>query len=309
MKRLTRTDPAPGEAARLGEQLRDARLVLGLGIEDMAASLRIRRVYLVALEEGRLRDLPAPAYVLGFVRAYARALGLDDDEMVARFREASAGLAHRQTALVFPEPVPERGVPAGAVMLVGVLLAIGAYSAWYQWSGSGVRTVDAVPPLPPRLERVVREAAPELPAGDLAPVPGFGTTLPSPPNAASAAAATAPPASLQRPAAPPAATPPAEGRMVLRARADAWVQVKDRQGATVLNRVLKAGETWPVPGRDGLLLATGNAGGLDILVDGQPAAGLDARQAVRRDIPLDPERLKAGAASLATAAPPVRAPQ
>ncbi|MBK1660723.1 hypothetical protein CKO45_21100, partial [Paracraurococcus ruber] len=115
----------------------------------MAQALRIRRVYLSALEDGRIRDLPAPAYAVGFVRTYARALGLDADEMVRRFREASGPTVARKTDLVFPEPVPDRGVPAGAVILGGVVLAIGAYVGWYQWSGSGNRVVDAVPPPPP----------------------------------------------------------------------------------------------------------------------------------------------------------------
>ena len=52
MKRMPRPEPSAGETARLGEQLRDARLALGLSLEDMSADLRIRRVYLAALEEG-----------------------------------------------------------------------------------------------------------------------------------------------------------------------------------------------------------------------------------------------------------------
>ena len=61
-----------------------------------------------------------------------------------------------------------------------------------------------------------------------------------------------------------------------------------------MNRVLRPGESYAVPARDGLLLSTGNAGGLDILVDGQLTPGLGGTKAVRRDIPLEPERLKAG---------------
>ena len=68
MKRLSQFDAASAESARLGAELRDARLALGLSLEDLAQSLRIRRVYLAALEEGRVRDLPAPAYAVGFVR-------------------------------------------------------------------------------------------------------------------------------------------------------------------------------------------------------------------------------------------------
>jgi len=310
MKRLTRPEAAPvGEAARLGEELRDARLALGLSVEDLAASLRIRRGYLVALEEGRLRDLPAPAYALGFVRSYARALGLDEGEMVRRFREVSGPAVRRKTDLVFPEPVPERGVPAGAVMLLGAVLAVGAYIGWYQWSGSGDRTVDAVPPLPPRLEQMARDesapepAAPEASAG-IVPPP---TVQPAP---SSAVAATVPRVVVPTPAEPapvpapdiapppPVATAPpqpAEGRVVLRAKADSWVQVREGRGGPVLvNRVLRPGESWAAPAKEGLLLSTGNAGGLEILVDGQVVPGLGPGRAVRRDVPMEPERLKAG---------------
>ncbi|WP_165982572.1 helix-turn-helix domain-containing protein [Dankookia rubra] len=306
MKRLSQFDSAPAEPARLGAELRDARVALGLSIEDLAQSLRIRRVYLAALEEGRVRDLPAPAYAVGFVRTYARSLGLDEADVVRRFREASGPTVARKTDLVFPEPVPDRGVPAGAVMLVGAVLALGAYIGWYQWSGSGSRTVDAVPPPPPAIEQALREGSPpetvpELPAAapspsnaNAAPVP----VLPGKPPAG--AAVPAPP-----PAAPAAPTAP-EGRILLRARAEVWIQVRERQGGPVLvNRVLRPGESWQVPARDGLLLSTGNAGGLEVLVDGLPTPGLGAGQMVRRDLQVDAEKLKAGQ-PLSPLAPPLR---
>ncbi|WP_245624435.1 helix-turn-helix domain-containing protein [Belnapia moabensis] len=287
MKRPFRPEPSAGEAARLGEELRDARFALGFSIEDIAASLRIRRPYLVALEEGRVRDLPAPAYAVGFVRTYARALGLDEDEVVRRFREASGPAVQRKTDLVFPEPVPERGLPAGAVILVGAVLAVGAYIGWYQWSGSGNRTVDAVPPVPARIERAARPEPPPAPAPDLAAPP---PSLAAPPAASPLNAQAAPPP----PAPPPAAATP-EGRIVLRAKADAWIQLRDRAtGTVILNRVLRPGETYTVPPRDGLLFTTGNAGGLDILVDGQPVPALGGAQSVRRDLLLEPDRLKSG---------------
>jgi cytoskeleton protein RodZ len=312
MKRFSRPAPPAGDAARLGEELRDARMALGLGIEDLAASLRIRRVYLSALEEGRVQDMPAPAYAIGFVRSYARTLGLDDDDMVRRFRDSIGPVVPRKTDLVFPEPVPERGVPAGAVMLVGAVLAVGAYIGWYQWSGSGSRTVDAVPPPPPAIEQALREGSPpetvpEPPAiaanpnnANAAPVPVPVPVLPARPPA-SAAVPAAPPAAV--PAPPPAA---AEGRILLRARAEVWIQVRERQGGPVLvNRVLRPGEAWQVPAKDGLLLSTGNAGGLEVLVDGQATPGLGAGQSVRRDLQVDAERLKAGQ-PLASLAPPPR---
>ncbi|WP_198378425.1 helix-turn-helix domain-containing protein, partial [Neoroseomonas rubea] len=152
MKRQPRPEITAAEAARVGEDLREARMTLGASVEDMAERLRINRRYIHALEEGRIRDLPGPAYAVGFVRSYATALGLDPDESVRRFRDVTGGAAAKNGDLVFPEPVPSRGVPAGALVAAGVVLAIGAYVAWYNWSGSGDRVVDAVPPVPPRLE-------------------------------------------------------------------------------------------------------------------------------------------------------------
>jgi cytoskeleton protein RodZ len=327
MKRLSRPDASAGETARLGEQLRDARIALGLSIEDMAASLRIRRVYLAALEEGRVRELPAPAYVLGFVRTYARALGLDDDDMVRRFREANVAAPVRRNDLVFPEPVPERGIPAGAVVMAGVVLVIGAYTAWFQWSGSGTRTVDTVPPMPARLEQAAREAVPLAGTGTLpalppaasallsgATPPQFGvpprpaTPPPGPPAAIAATAPTAPalaPAQSGSAALASASVPRGEeSRIQLRAKADSWITLRDRtNNQTVVSRLLKAGETLPIPPREGLLLTIGYAAGTEFIVDGLPTPAFPANVSVRRDIVMDPDRLKAGNYNPPAAAP------
>jgi cytoskeleton protein RodZ len=218
------------EAVRVGEELRDARLALGVSLEEMAEQLRINRRYLAALEEGRVRDLPGVAYATGFVRSYAQMLGLDAPEMVRRFREG-AGVATVPKDLVFPEPVPDRGVPAGAIVMVGAVLAVAGYAGWYYWTGSSTRTVEEVPALPPRLEQSAREAGlPPLPgmnppdsAGQSLPpgTPPANTaaprTTPSAPASGAApsapnapGAATAPGAALPRPggAVPPVATAP-----------------------------------------------------------------------------------------------------
>lgn len=330
LKRIPqRAEDYAAEAARIGDELREARLALGLTVEDMAARLRIRRPYLEALEEGRVGDLPGVAYAVGFIRTYAAALGLDADEVSRRFRDV-AGPVAAKPKLVFPEPVPERGMPATTMVVAGTVIAIGAYVAWFNWSGGGDRTVDVVPPVPPRLETAAeagraqmpgREAAPRAEWGALpmAALPPPGGLSPSPAAGAntSAQAATVPaartPSVAPAPAPvaaaepePPAPTPPAvvqipgvpEGtRIVLRARANStegsWVQVRDpRSGRVLVNRVLRPNETWPAPVRDDLLLDTGKADALEILVDGQPQPALEGLVGVRRNIALDPERLR-----------------
>jgi cytoskeleton protein RodZ len=112
-----------------------------------------------------------------------------------------------------------------------------------------------------------------------------GATLPAP---------SAPATSAAPPAAAPVAAPTPSARIVLRANDESWVQVRDaRSGEIVLNRVLRAGETWSAPARDGLLLTTGRAQALEVVVDGQPSLATAGRSGVIRDIALDPDRLRA----------------
>jgi cytoskeleton protein RodZ len=316
MKRFRPQEAQTVDAARLGEELRDARLALGLSIEDVAAELRIRRVYLIALEEGRLKDLPSPAYAVGFVRNYAGALGLDPSEMVRRLRDAVATGA-RKTDLVFPEPVPERGFPAGVLVLAGAVIAIGAYVAWYNWAGTGNRTVDAVPPVPARLEPAARTGealrpttpAPVAPTAATTPPAPNAVSTPTPPAAVIVPALPVPtpvPVQVPTPAPPPAAAaPPADQpRITLRAKAEIWTQVRDtRANQTLISRNMRAGETFVVPNREGLLLSVGNAAMLDVLVDGQPSPNFGNTPGVRRDVPLVPDQLRPRPAA-ATPAPP-----
>jgi cytoskeleton protein RodZ len=320
MSSIREDDSHAATATRVGGDLRAARERLGWSLPDIAAHLRIRLPFLEAIEDGRICDLPGNAYAVGFVRTYATSLGLAPDEIARRFREEAADV-NRKTELTFPAPVPERGVPAGAVVLLGAVLAIGAYAGWYRMSGDGQPGADAVQPVPEHLAVLADPpppAAPQQAAVTPAPMPPTLPTpiqtpsispiyaaaaVPTPPPApASAAASPAPVPSTAAPAAP--ALPPAAdgGRIVLRAKADAWMQVRDRQGPVLLNRVLRSGETWAVPNKGQLLLTTGNAGGTELLVDGIVAPSLGGDGSVRRDLPLDPDQIRDGKLAVPVAA-------
>jgi cytoskeleton protein RodZ len=294
------TDLGEGVAsgpARVGAELRAARERLGWELPAVATWLRIRPHYLEALEAGRVADLPAAAYALGFLRTYAAALGLDPDEQARRFKASTVEVT-RKTELEFPAPVPDRGVPAGAAVLVAVILAIGAYVGWYRLSGEGRLPAEVVQPVPERLAPLAEQAIPLPPRHAEAPPPPpvVAEVKPEPapempfvPPSSAAAAMPIPPVM------PPAASGnPDEPRIVLRARADAWVQVRERGGPVLLNRILRAGESWPVPVQPNLLLTTGNAGGTEILVDGVVAPGFGGSGAVRRDLPLDADTISEG---------------
>jgi cytoskeleton protein RodZ len=287
-ERLSMTHPAVECAApRTGADLRAARERIGWSLPDFAAALHIRQQHLEALEGGRIADLPGTAYTLGFVRTYASALGLDPDEVARRFK-AEAAAVSRHTTLDFPMPAPEHRVPPGAIALIGVLLAIGAYVGWYRLSGEGRLPAEAGIQVPARLAPLAEQAMPPhaaQPAPVVPPATPPATVqqaeLPSAPSISPGSAAAA-----ALPADPP--------HIVLRANADAWLQVRDRSGPVLLSRVLHAGETWTVPDRPNLLLTTGNAGGTDVLVDGLTTPSLGGNGTVRRDLPLDPDLIKTG---------------
>jgi cytoskeleton protein RodZ len=301
-----------GSAARLGAELRAARERHGWALPELSGSLRIRQAYLEAIEAGRMEDLPGPTYALGFVRTYAAALGMPADDMARRFRAEAEGIGAQPT-LSFPAPVPQRGVPAGALMLLGVVILACAYGGWYWITEHRATPVETVPPLPDRLAQTLPnkpapspQVASMVPPGG-APPPKMVTAVPAPqpqpapaPQLPSAPAPqtvtppSAPPQSAPVAIAPgPQPTPQAPAGIVIKATADAWMTVKQPNGPALMTKMMHAGDEFPVPAdKPGLTLTTGNAGGTEIDVDGSPVGSLGGSGMVRRDVKLEADALK-----------------
>ena len=186
-------------------------------------------------------------------------------------------------------------------------------------SGSASAAAPIAPPVPvvPPAPQAMAQPASPAPAASLPDArPADDTesaeaaeddegSRPAPEYAQPAVSPTATPARVVAalsPTAPsPVSLPAAQGdsgtsRILLRAREENWVQVRDGGNAPVMTRVLKPGDTLKVPDRMGLTLMTGNAGGLDILVDGEAVPSLGAIGQVRRNVALDADKLKAGTA-------------
>ena len=89
----------------------------------------------------------------------------------------------------------------------------------------------------------------------------------------------------------------ADARVVVTALDDSWVQVQGPDNELLLTRILHAGDSYRVPNRPGLVMVTGNAGGLQIRVDDATAPALGPLGVVMRNIALDPDRLLAGTAT------------
>jgi len=282
-----------------GDELRQRREALGLDLANVAAALRIKPAYLAALEAGRPEALPGAVYATGFMRAYADYLGLESGEMLRLFKQQSSLLAAKPD-LAFPILSGERSVPGGGVLLVALIMAVCGYGGWFYLStGDGPRPErvaqiplellpyrEAFRAPPPVSQPVVEaQAAPRSPA---VPSEGSEHSGSGGPSAAGSAMAAVPAATDPAPNSP--------GEVVIRATADSWIQIRDARQSVLLTRVLKAGESCRAPARPGLSMRTGNAGGLEITVNGVPAPPIGGRGMVRRNVALDGHALLAGSA-------------
>jgi cytoskeleton protein RodZ len=139
---------------------------------------------------------------------------------------------------------------------------------------------------PVKAEPVKAEPAKAEPAGAAKPA-RTAAEPPKPAEAAKPVESSPPPQVVSQDA--------AGSRVSLTAGSDdCWIQVREMDGQLLVSRLLRKGDSYAVPNRPGLMLMVGNAGALDVTVDGRKTPSLGASGLVRRDIRLDPERLQAG---------------
>lgn len=245
--------PQAKPAARLsvGALLAESRAAAGRDLADVSREIRVPLRHLMAIEADDHRSLPALPYALGFVKSYARCVGLNAESVAAQFRAETSITPHVPTPLNL-EPLaearlPSRGLAWGSVAALVVLIAaLGLY-------GSGV--FDPAPVASP-VETAADDTAAAAPA-EVAPV----DPAPAAPVAAPAAAGSTP---------APAAAIPTSGPVVLVAKEDVWVKVYDRAtGRRAFMGMLAAGQRYEVPA-DGppLTLRAGRAGVVEVQVAG-----------------------------------------
>jgi cytoskeletal protein RodZ len=154
MNAKTPSETESFDAAELGTMMREMRENLGHELDAVARDLRIRLVYLEAIESGRLSDLPGNAYVSGFLRSYSDFLGLEGNEIVRRFKTTGAEISS-QPQLHLPSPVEEGRLPTASTLLVAAIIATAAYGGWYYLSGTGKGPMETVASLPKELSGLV----------------------------------------------------------------------------------------------------------------------------------------------------------
>lgn len=253
----------------VGQLLRAAREALGISREEAAAVTRIKPVFLAALEEDDYHLLPDERYLLRFLEEYARFLNVDAQAVQGRFSKQIA--RDPGSLVVFPVKrtitVPLRGL-VPALLLLAVLIP----SAFIGFSLLLNRTRGGQSP--DRGERPdTGEASPVRP-------------LPSTPEAGAPAPVAAGTPVLSQ----PPVSPDAQGARTLRAQAKemTWmlVTIDGRETRDVL---LRTGETWEWRARESFVLTVGNAGGVELILDGRPLPPLGEPGQVVRDIRLPPE--------------------
>lgn len=311
-----RKDPITGKAGELSaeEEAKIRRLEKGLAAFRQDAELLRTRVaaetdhgHAIAGLEDRIAELNRAVEIL------AARLDAAQDDLARQIR------AIRRTRLVpwlLLLAVLLAAAMAAAAMLApeqsrlgglrhGVLDRLHASLTPLSRGPVSATAVSAGPPSPAEVRPPPQP--PIAPPPHAEPVPPPPAPSPSAPTAAS----LPPPAVAETNPEPPPPAPPAEaprGQIMLRARADAWIDVRTKQGTVLFDRVLRKGETWTVPDQPDLLLSTGNTAGIEILVDGVPAPALGGAGAVRHDVPLNADLLKSGKLAVPLPARPKPAP-
>lgn len=225
--------------------------------------------------------------------------------------------ASPQSTASIPAPAPEArteqsaaGAPAAVATDASRAAAAPAKESTGAASGASAVAVAPPPAVAAPAPSQAPSAAPATaaPAPEVKPAATASSAEPAPPAAAASAALSAPgaaeePAGSSAPEQTAALQPAeshvhgsadADSRITLNAKLDSWVEVRDASGKVLWSRLLRAGESYRLPNQPGLVLVTGNAGGLEVMVDGKPTPALGPVGVVRRNIRLDPDRLAAG---------------
>jgi len=286
-----------------GEKLKLEREKRKITLEEISSSTKISTRMLHALEEEKFSQLPGGIFNKGFVRAYARVVGLDEDQAVADYLQASGDAQpvrpeqardestareqeeHRVSRLEAISESSSRPLPWGAfaVILLAVALAL---SLWSHRRHEQTRLATRTPPV------TQQSSAAPSPEGSAASSPSGSAVQPSPVSTPVTPTVTPAPTSSQKipspasqksPSAagavstptvttPTAATPaPGEFTVVLQAREQSWISVTV-DGKSTPSELLEAGSEFTIHGRKQVVVKVGNAGGIDFRLNGKKLA-------------------------------------
>ncbi len=271
---------AGGESVSFGSWLRRQREVRDISLREIAESSKISLRYLEAFEQDRFDILPARVFAQGFLREYAKYVGLDPDEVVNHYIASQQDVEPDEDGEASAEvkrPAASSNWWFHVLLVLGVaatlvLAALLAFQTERNRSRApGPATEPAVeterPSLPPPPADVGSEVEPAAPP--LAPAPEPTETGPIEPSPA-----------------PAVASAPLLVRLRFRERCYAEISV---DGARLAPQEHPAGEVVDLAAEREVRLTLGNAGGVDVEVNGRPYALGRGRGQVARDVRIDLE--------------------
>ncbi len=265
--------PTDGDPASFGIWLRRQREAREVGLREIAERTKISLRYLEALEENRFALLPAPVFARGFLREYARYVGLNPDEVVNHFL-AAQGMEGREGVAGSDGPTP-----SGPSLSMPRSSSSGTWKRWL-FLGLATTVLLGVVALAAWLADQRRQHPAPPPGGS--PAQAAETPKAPPANAATA------PALQPVPVEPAPAVPARALRLTLDFTADCWIDAVMDGGARHVSEKRVQGETVQVDADRTIELTLGSSGAVDARLNGLPYA-LSRRQGevIRRTIDLD----------------------
>ena len=249
-----------GVEASVGQILREAREAQNMTLEDVAMRLRLMHRQVEAMETDDFGSLGQPVFSRGFVRNYARLMGLQPETLLARMEGAPA-----EPAPVAPAepPMPSSWLtsPWLILFLLGVLVVVAVPISLYWWLNSDAgETQHAVIPVKP--------VSPPTPAvtsvvPNPAEVPAETPISPTEPVVATEAA-------VEADAPPLAASPAARSQLHLEFGKESWVEIKDASGRTLHRQLNPAGSSANIQGQPPFDVLIGNAAQARMTYNGRP---------------------------------------
>ncbi len=151
-------EPSPD---RPGQMLRKARQARKLDIEDIASRLNLKPSVIRALEADNYKSIPT-TFVKGYLRNYAKLLGLPSDQLVKMYEAATGCVDPMDEAHPLPEPSKKPGhVGFGSALVALLVLMCGVLVAWY-WKSGGAETGSVPNYVGPDVELVEKISSPKI---------------------------------------------------------------------------------------------------------------------------------------------------
>ena len=113
---------------KVGAMLKEMRLQKGLKVVDVSKKLCIRKCYLEAIEESNYKEIPAFPYGIGFIRSYAKFLGLNSENIIELYKEEACGAGTKDMHVL--EPQPEASMPSLQYLLISLFSIVVIYVGW-----------------------------------------------------------------------------------------------------------------------------------------------------------------------------------